>query len=161
MPLRMWEHLCCDPTPGALSSSEPCLRCGKPGKFAGWHHSKHEAMAIYQNMHGLKPIGPHRPLADTLFGEFRAKCLPCSGTGSFDLDFGRGFRICRDCDGAGYRFELNDEETGALRQRVLESYPDAAVNARIADVHSAILAFNWATNTVEAVSRSNPKGPQK
>ena len=37
-----------------------CSRCGGSGDYDGWHYRMHEAMARYQSLYGLKPIGAHR-----------------------------------------------------------------------------------------------------
>jgi hypothetical protein len=39
-----------------------CSKCGTLSEYDGWRNSMHEAMAWYQKLHGLKPIGPHRQL---------------------------------------------------------------------------------------------------
>jgi hypothetical protein len=51
-----------------------CSRCGGPGEYDGWHYRMDEAMASYQSLYGLKPIGPHRRMADELFNEVKVKC---------------------------------------------------------------------------------------
>jgi hypothetical protein len=72
MPQRMWDHShCC----GAFQSGSPeCNDGGTRGRFTGWHLTMHESMARYQYVYGLKPIGPHRRLADELLTPLRVKC---------------------------------------------------------------------------------------
>jgi len=86
-----------------------------------------ESMAWYQKLHGLKPIGPHRPLADRLFEGTSRQCDACSGRGYIDAPGGRTFEVCSHCDGAGYVSTISAERRAALRAQVLAEYPDAAV----------------------------------
>jgi hypothetical protein len=96
MPSRFWKHAC-HGSPGSSTSDSICHTCGKTGEFAGWHYTRHEAMARYQTTYGLKPIGPHRKLTDQLFSAALEACGLCGGEGLEDggsapsliLSFGR------------------------------------------------------------------------
>ena len=48
-------------------------------EYDGWRNSMHEAMAWYQKLHGLKPIGPHRQLADKVMSGAYQTCIECAG----------------------------------------------------------------------------------
>jgi hypothetical protein len=86
----------------------------------------HQAMARYQALKGLKPVGPHRTLADSLLQNITCKCGTCGGTGLHGTYGGMGWRICPVCHGLGEAYSITLEELQALRQQVLDRYPDAA-----------------------------------
>jgi len=89
----------------------------------------HERMARYQAVYGLKPIGPHRPMADKLLGGKRADCDECDRQGFVARDDGRGWLTCRACEGTGRTWACSPEEVKATRRTILERFPDAeAVN---------------------------------
>lgn len=73
----------------------------------------HEAMARYQTVYGLKPIGPHRKLADELFGGVSTECEACGGGGVVgQADWRR-----RDtCQGRGVLFTRSPAEIDAIRR---------------------------------------------
>ena len=83
-------------------------------------------MAEYQAFKGLKPIGPHRPLADSLLKNVTRKCSTCDGTGLNGTYGGLGWRLCPTCHGMGEAYRISLDELRALRQQVLDVYPDAA-----------------------------------
>jgi hypothetical protein len=57
----MWKHTCPDDGGRVFGMGSPfCNRCGGLGEYDGWHYRMHEAMAGYQTLYGLKPIGAHR-----------------------------------------------------------------------------------------------------
>lgn len=128
MPQKMWKHRC--PKGGGLSrsGSPVCRTCGEPGEYDGWHPGMHEAMARYQSKYGLKPIGPHRKMADELLGSLNESCEPCDGRGLRDTANGRSWQVCAACRGFGSFFTRPAYEIQALRRRVLAAYPDAAAD---------------------------------
>jgi len=82
MPQKMWKHRCPKGGGGLSWSGSPgCDTCGEPGEYDGWHPGMHEAMARYQSKYGLKPIGPHRKMADEL--------LHLDGLGPINDELGR------------------------------------------------------------------------
>jgi hypothetical protein len=81
-------------------------------------------MARYQSQYGLKPIGPHRPMADRLLTSLSDKCKMCDGRGLRDRN--EGSEVCKTCRGLGAFFTRPALEIHALRQRILSAYPDAA-----------------------------------
>ena len=85
----------------------------------------HQAMARYQALKGLKPDGPHRSLADRLLKNITCKCGTCNGTGLHGTYGSMGWRICPTCHGLGEAYNITLEELQALRQQVLDRYPDA------------------------------------
>lgn len=107
-----------------------CPSCGQPGQYDGWHYGMYEAMSVYQNMYGLKPIGPHRRLADELFANTSVACLTCAGKGLLDVSAGDAWIPCPDCRGMGYVWKSTSGEVKALRRQVLEAFPDAACRCR-------------------------------
>jgi diguanylate cyclase (GGDEF)-like protein len=89
----------------------------------------YEAMARYQSQYGLKPIGPHRQLADELLDAAKEACSGCRGRGLVDASDGSTWQICEPCRGFGSFFTKPAEEIQALRRRILATYPDAAASA--------------------------------
>lgn len=84
------------------------------------------AMARYQAFYGLKPVGPHRPLADGILRDVTCTCDACGGTGLAGTHGGLGWRLCPECHGFGGVYAISREELEARRRRVLARYPDAA-----------------------------------
>lgn len=123
MPEKFWKHACCGDD-GALTSCRTCPRCGKPGTFQGWFRSMHEGMAAYVRTFGLKPVGPHRKLADRLLGSLRSPCARCGGAGIVGDE--RGYRECRLCEGGGGIWTASDADILAAYKRILLEYPDSA-----------------------------------
>ena len=85
-----------------------------------------QMMARYQALKGLKPLGPHRPLADSLLRNITCKCSTCNGTGLHGTYGGMGWRVCPTCRGMGEAYRITLDELQVLRKQVLDSYPDAA-----------------------------------
>ena len=85
-----------------------------------------QAMARYQTLKGLKPVGPHRRLADELLKNITCKCSTCRGTGLYGTYGGMGWLVCPSCHGLGDVYNITLDELQALRQQVLDRYPDAA-----------------------------------
>ncbi len=125
MPAQFWKHQCPGQSPLRIGSFRPCA-CGEPLVYDGWYNTRLEAMAWRQKFCGLKPIGPHRPLADHLFADCSTPCVPCEGRGYFDTADGLGFDACTVCEGAGYRSTISPAERAARRAQVLAVFPDAA-----------------------------------
>lgn len=128
MPQKMWKHRCPKGGGGLSWSGSPgCSRCGEPGEYDGWHPGMHEAMARYQSKYGLKPIGPHRKMADELLGSLNEKCESCNGRGLRDTATG-SWQVCPACRGFGSFFTRPAYEIQVLRRRVLAAYPDAGAD---------------------------------
>jgi hypothetical protein len=130
MPQRMWKHSCA--LGGGTSwrgDRDRCGECGEAYVYDGWHLGMHEAMARYQAMYGLKPVGPHRELAHELLGPLSVRCDNCSGDSlitNYDEDT---WSLCPRCQGLGFVRIVPPKEIAAARERVLQSFPDAAVSA--------------------------------
>lgn len=93
--------------------------CAKP-------KGMHRAMARYQALYGLKPVGPHRHLAASLLNNITEPCTTCGGTGLYGTYGSLGWRVCPTCRGFGEAYRISLDELEALRQKVLAQYPDAA-----------------------------------
>jgi hypothetical protein len=141
-----------------MSADQNCPSCGKAGNSAGWHYERLEAMAVYQNQYGLKPTGPHRNLAERLFGEFKARCVDCDGRGLSESTSEPGFEVCRLCRGAGALLQLDAMEFDAIHSAVLASFPSAGVEFRIPNVISATLMLDMTENVVRDVRRPEAGG---
>ena len=155
MPQQMWTHTC----PGSASphwmGSPDCHSCGGQGEYDGWHPRMHEAMAQYQTRYRLKPIGPHRRMADELFASVGAKCQACGGRGLVDTLGGRGWLLCKACRGLGATLTKPMEDIEALRQRVLAVHPKAAADP-VGNFFSGPVAFSGADQAI--VNLSNAGG---
>lgn len=127
MPQKFWNYSCCKSGRRAAGGMPTCPSCGQPGQYDGWHYGMYETMSVYQNMYGLKPIGPHRRLADELFADVSVACLTCAGRGLLDVSGGEAWIQCSDCRGMGFIWKSTSEEVKALRRQVLEDFPDAGV----------------------------------
>lgn len=126
MPQKMWRPRCqCSPRIAGMGSPN-CRECGQPGAFDGWHLGMIEAMGAYQKQTGLKPIGPHRPLADELFHNRSEPCRTCHGRGVLDVDEGRTWKECPDCQGIGCLFKGTQQQFLEIRSRILSQFPNAA-----------------------------------
>lgn len=158
MPQKMWKHRCPQGDGGLSWSGSPgCSSCGEPGEYDGWHPGMHEAMARYQSKYGLKPIGPHRKMADELLGSLNEKCKPCDGRGLRDTAHGSSWQVCAACRGFGYFFTRPTYEIQALRRRVLATYPDAAAEP-VPNFFTSEPALNLAKQ--EMVDLSKPRGQE-
>lgn len=152
MTQKLWKYTCgC--YSGEFSAGAPtCSGCGQVGQYDGWHYTMHESMAKYQKLYGLKPIGPHRKIADELFEGTTRRCETCQGKGlevlHIDVALDEGYRTCSMCSGLGCNFTRSADEISAIRQRVLESFPDAGVDAQIGDLASMIPLLDLKTGTV-------------
>ncbi|MGE5244059.1 MAG: hypothetical protein ACM3SQ_07520 [Betaproteobacteria bacterium] len=86
-------------------------------------------MLRYQMHYGLKPIGPHRGLADRLLNGFHRLCEYCAGDGLLDSDdFGTAWVLCPGCQGWGSHPFPNDPAIKAMRREVARRFPDAVVS---------------------------------
>jgi phage FluMu protein Com len=84
-----------------------------------------ELMGCYQQLHGLKALGDHRPLTDKLFEGTTTKCLRCNGSGLLDAKGGKTCVHCPRCRGLRVVYIISQEEVEAIRQKVIEAYPNA------------------------------------
>jgi len=157
MPQKMWKHRCPKGGGGLSWSGSPgCSSCGGPGEYDGWHPGMYEAMARYQSKYGLKPIGPHRKMADELLGSLNEKCKPCDGRGLRDTAHG-SWQVCPACRGFGSFFTRPAYEIQALRRRVLATYPDAAADP-VPNFFTGEPALSLANQ--EMVDLSRPRGAE-
>jgi hypothetical protein len=93
-----------------------------------------QMMARYQALKVLKPVGPDRPLADSLRTNITCKCDTCNGTGLHGTYGGMGWRVCPTCHGMGETYSITLEELQALLQQVLDRYPPELYNQKCAAV---------------------------
>lgn len=123
MPFPFWYHVCGEG--GVYTTGPVCESCGAQGTFAGWKLSVDQDMGRYQYVYGLKPMGPHRQVADERLGALRVTCTRCEGQGILTIDGGRRWRICPVCEGTGGFWTVPDEDVQRAREEVLVTYPDA------------------------------------
>jgi hypothetical protein len=86
-----------------------------------------EKMSAYQRATGLKPIGVHRPAADTLLKGVSHRCVPCGGQGYFQVR--AAWIWCEVCGGLGR--VMTPKAQLLLQGRVAETFPDAVVGPPI------------------------------
>lgn len=133
MPQQRWKHTCANGEGLRGMGSPVCRTCGGSGEYDGWHLGMYEKMARYQGRNGLKPVGPHRKMADELLGPVTRPCGACAGRGLRDTADGSSWRECEACRGFGSVFTRPAEEIAALRRRVLATHPDAAADSPLPD----------------------------
>jgi hypothetical protein len=138
MPQRMWKHNCRDGGTSWFGSPGRCS-CGVAYEYDGWFNTRMEAMAWYQRLYGLKPIGPHRPLADKVLSRADRSCRKCSGRGYRDVLNGESYDVCTSCHGAGRSLVISDEELARLRSIILDKYPEAGAPSAIADPQTGVV----------------------
>jgi Zn finger protein HypA/HybF involved in hydrogenase expression len=131
MPQRLWKHNCPDNKSLLFMGTEICEQCGQKGIYIGWHYGMYERMSVYQRVTGLKPVGPHRPMAHKLLSPLLCHCVQCKGEGLINNAIEDDYDHCPECDGKGYYVpEGMYPEFQKLRLQILEIYPEAeATNA--------------------------------
>ena len=156
MPQKMWKHTCPEDGSAFWMGTPFCSRCGGPGGYDGWHYRMHEAMARYQSLYGLKPIGPHRRMADELFNDVKVKCEACGGRGPRDVNGGASWEHCGVCRGLGILFTGPATEIAEIRSRVLDAFPDAAADP-VPEFATAPLAYDLSQGEIVDLSTESAK----
>jgi len=148
MPTEFWAHNCPEAR-GTATTSPICQYCGGQQEYDGWLLTMYENMAVYQYVYGLKPMGPHRPMADRLLTPLRRRCETCAGEGVLSAGRpGAPWRLCAVCEGTGGTWNRSSEDVEAARREVLKSFPDAAVARTPPNFVSPTLALNGWTGQV-------------
>lgn len=147
MPHRMFTPRCDHASHADLVNWPECQTCGALHEFAGWFRFSNETMAAYQYAYGLKPVGPHRALANQLLDPSRAWCPECYGSGIHTDDINR-WHMCSSCEGTGGHWTCTQEQLEALRRQVLEQFPEAAVTRAPTNLASPGLAQNLQDGTI-------------
>ncbi|UCF39583.1 MAG: hypothetical protein JSW43_07480, partial [Gemmatimonadota bacterium] len=124
MPQRYWRHTCQGIE--ILRKTARCPACGVRAEFDGWRYELEEAMAVYQYVTGLKPLGPHRRMADGCLSGMREPCGNCDGRGLLAVNT-TTYALCPACEGTGGLWSRPFEEVEAVLAQVRAFYPDAAV----------------------------------
>ena len=151
MPHPFWRHMCRDRE--SQNGAAVCDHCGTVGVFGGWRLGVIEMMGNYQLKYRLRPIGPHRLLADKLFENTRRECDLCEGQGVLGPDeFTWG--NCPACYGTGGFWTISQEEFDVRRQRVIAAHPEAAVNDYLCAVGEELFRF-FVDGTSVLVTREN------
>lgn len=129
MPHKLWSHAACG-HPDVQSGSRPCPECGQESTVAVWGYSMIEAMGAYQGFYGLKPVGPHRPLANSLLEKLVDTCAACNGNGVLGRESGDGWKTCKICHGFGRRLNSSESVFLVARKQVLKKFPGAVAPRR-------------------------------
>jgi len=148
MPRQYWRFPCCVDK-GIASTESKCSRCKRDGVFDGWQLTMHEAMSRYQYVYGLKPLGPHRPMADELLGALRAECRDCQGRGVAAGPTEATWALCATCEGTGGFWRVDEHEVAVRRARVLQMFPDAGAPVQRLDFASPGLAHDLNTGLMD------------
>ncbi len=119
--------------------------------FDGWFNNRLEGMAWYQKHYGLRPIGPHRPLADKLLAGATCSCPECSGRGYHDTGRGKAYLICKSCDGAGCSLVISEKDLATRRSDILAEYPAAAAPSDIPNPATGRMIHDLAKNEMIVV----------
>ena len=133
-----------------------CSRCGGSGEYDGWHYRMHEAMARYQTLYGLKPIGAHRRMAGELFNDVEIQCEACGGQGLRDVNSGASWERCISCRGLGILFTKPVAEIAGIRRRVLDAFPGATADP-IPEFATAPLAHDLSQGRIVDLSTQSAK----
>ncbi|HDP25730.1 MAG TPA: hypothetical protein ENN34_09840 [Deltaproteobacteria bacterium] len=155
MPQRLWKHTCRDGRTVWSGSPDRCT-CGAEGEFDGWYNGMLDLMAWYQKLYGLKPIGPHRLLADRVLHNATCRCPECSGRGYHDLGQGKAFRTCLSCGGAGKKIVVSAEHLSTLRATILEEYPEAAAPYNIPNPATGVVIQDLQKGEMIMVTEEDP-----
>jgi len=142
MPIQWWKHTCPRSGETTFTNKPSCPHCSEPLEYDGWLLGMHEDMAVYQYVYGLKPIGPHRPMADRLLVPLRLLCKACAGRGLRPSRENERWRLCPVCEGTQGIWRCTPEEVEAVRREVLRAFPDAEVTRCPANFVSPTLAFH-------------------
>jgi hypothetical protein len=129
MPHKTWIHECTKSHRTEQQGAEICSDCGQRGQYDGWQLGMHEAMLAYQIRTGLRPIGPHRGMADELLDRRWKDCEQCHGRGVNTINDGASYEICPRCHLAQYLFDGSQEEFEELIKRIVSVFPSAPVDA--------------------------------
>lgn len=152
MPLQFWKHTCPE-VGGVATTNRVCTYCGRQQEYDGWHLHMYENMAVYQYVYGLKPTGPHRPLADRLLTPLRITCKACAGRGLRTGREGDRWSLCPACEGTGGTWSSSPEEVEAVRREVLRAFPHAGVARTPANFVSPTLALNLASGCIVELTK--------
>ena len=155
MPIQYWSHDCRGT--GVLAGAQLCTTCGVLGEFDGWHLSGMESMACYQYVYGIKPLGPHREMADRLFDGMRTGCERCSRRGLLNGEGGASWRVCPVCEGTGEHWNRPLDEVDAALAHVLEEFPDAEAPKGTINFMSSALIHDLGNNVmIDAAPERRP-----
>ena len=149
MPYRIWKHTC-EESGSCLMNTPVCKYCGCEGEYDGWRYNMYGDMARSQTFYGLKPIGSHRPLQAELFRGTTVACEACEGRGILDRNHGAAWETCGVCRGLGGLFCITPEEVRAIRNQVLEAFPEAAASP-VPGFANAILIQDLSKGTIAGV----------
>ena len=147
MPYKGWKPTCSCRTSYSPTATV-CPDCGQEAEYMGWQSNMYESMARYQTLYELKPIGPHRRFQDELFRSTTVACSACEGRGLLDRNGGADWESCRVCRGLGAVFYITPEEVRAIRDQVLEAFPEAAASP-VPGFANAILIQDLSQGTIE------------
>lgn len=156
MPHRIWRHVCTGTGTVQQLGSPSCTLCEIPGEPDGWRYGRHEDMGRYQTRYGLKPIGPHRRMADEAFRGLTVPCDTCRGRGVRDNP--GGWSRCEHCQGLGTYFTVPPDVVDSVREQVLEAFSDAAAPPLL-DFPHGVLVHDLARNIIVSAEGEDTRRP--
>jgi hypothetical protein len=112
---------------------EICPDCGLKGQYDGLQLSMIESMGAYSRQTGLRPIGPHRGMADELLTDRFVVCEHCQGRGiTYTITETRvTYQDCSHCNGGQYVFNGSQEEFDTLIKKIVNAFPSAPTGAPV------------------------------
>lgn len=126
MPQKFWQNACCEELWRGSPRACKCAASRK-NQRSRWSLGMHEAMLRYQLHYGLRPIGPHRKLADRLLDAVTETCPGCDGEGLLDSGDRATWTLCSRCRGFGALPFPNAPELKTVRAEVAAKFPGAVV----------------------------------
>lgn len=149
MPHRSWKHTCNNGGGSVCMNTPVCEHCGEAGEYDGCHYSMYEQMARYQSCYGMKPMGLHRTMVREQFQGLVVDCGACDGRGL--LDHPAGYSVCSGCKGIGRVFTVPPEVVAAIRQKVLDAFPDAAAE-QVSGFPGGVVYHDLSTGLIKGYS---------
>lgn len=121
MPYRV-STCWCDGKEHRVTAEVSCPGCGGPGKDPQWHLTMYEAMARFQYVTGLQPLGKHREFTDAVLDALRDRCPSCAGEGVVALRVD-DWRLCPSCEGTGGFWIVPEARIREGLERILKRFP--------------------------------------
>jgi hypothetical protein len=146
MPQRMWKIIC-----GCSSGwvgRPDCDLCRQPNEYVGWSYGMYERMAIYQYRYGVRPIGPHRKLADEMIGPHIRRCEQCNGEGLL-TDFATNtWEWCHACEATGSTVDCDSETLRRIHEHIEADFPGAVVTSPVHPFKRAVQMLDLSTGEI-------------
>lgn len=142
MPATDWSKRCsCRDRGFRNANSCACPTCGAIAAET-WTLRRHEAMAQYQRLFRLKPVGPHRPMLERVLRQ-RIRTYTNCGTSGFRARNYAYPCLCDECDALGARWHTAPHVADAARETILAMYPDASAPPTLGAFGRSDSHYTW------------------